>query len=238
MARDDEGAQDLPRSRLREIFRRATEIDQLTPTQIDLKELYEIAAEVGITPTALEQAIRETREREERRKRAAGKARRIRRILTGISSAVIAGAVKLTRIVVPTASPALVLNAVVPLALFSVGLAFYSRARGNRKTYQRDNMFVWGGFVVGWILVAATVPLDLLAPLLSWALTALIGHVIVGTGKPKPPTSADVELALDHLIGSGSPSESESGDHFGNSEMRTIQDWVIGRIIRSQLAAT
>lgn len=236
MPRHKSQYQEISGSDLRAIIRRAIEIDQLAPNRVDLKELYEIAAEVGISPAALEQAVRESQSRDKRARRLTPTARTIRRLVTGISATAIGWITKMFSNILQATSIGLLLVPIVPLAVYAVALAIHSRAREGHRTFQVDNVLLWLGFGIGWQFVGWRPPSGLLAPVLSWVVTAILGYVIVARRKSEPPRPGGSELSVVRPVLFESGELEVDRDEHLRRQMEFLRTWVITRIARAELA--
>lgn len=228
----DRSPQEISRTRLREIFRRAVELEHLAPDEVDVRELYDIAAEVGISPTILERAIRETRENEGRRDWATRSARIFRRAITGIAAGVIGGLTKfLTFIASPP--PFFSVIAIAPLTAVALLLAVYSRSRGGYKTFWVDNAILWLGFGIGFVWLGLTGPADLIPPLLGWSVAGILGFIVIRRVGKEPPDSPDVDASFDRLL--ALPSERPPVDDQFTHYLNPLRDWVVMRISKAAL---
>ena len=198
------GAEDEERfgeARFRQILRLAIEIDERTASTIDLVELRKIAATVGISPNALDEALEELHRSEEARRRALKYLRRVRRILAVATGAVLGLLSTLMQMLFGFGAGA---NAMLATAVLLVAvvllLVAYNRSRSDQRTYQIDNAAIWTAFTLASRPVSAAaggVP----AGVLAWFGLTVLGFVLIGGRRAEPP-SLSRDVVIDKVIGS------------------------------------
>lgn len=188
MTEEQSGAERYGESRVRQILRRAIEIDESAAGTMDATELRQVAAAFGISADALDLALEEARGAERAKKRTIRRLRLVRRILS-ITAAVIFGLMANLHGIFadPGARTGLMLAGVVPLTVIALTLAVYNRLRGNQRTYQLDNAGIWTGYTLA-SFSANNKLLGLIPPgALAWLALAVFGYVIIGGSRSEPP---------------------------------------------------
>jgi hypothetical protein len=200
MKQDERGPERFDEPRIRQILRRAIEIDDNTANTLDAGQLRQIAESVGISADALNQAIREGRDAEMARTTTIRRFRRIRRVLAGITALMSAASAKFIGLLIANEGRyELLVAAIAPLAAIALILALYNRLRGDQRTFQVDNATIWCSFIVGSLLVGRSIPADILAGALAWAVLAGLGSLIVGRRSAHPPGMGRADV-MDRVV--------------------------------------
>lgn len=194
MAEEPEGLERFDEARVRQILRRAIEIDDRADAGIDAAELQAIAASVGIRAEALDQAIEELRHEDGGRKRRISLLRRVRRMLTVATSAIFGLlATMMTALLGNGSAGTVMFTAVAPMALIVLMLLFYNRNRGNQLTYQIDNVAMWVAFV---FLSRSVAKVGGIVPpgAIAWFILAVLGVLVIGRKQSEPPGLSQTEI--------------------------------------------
>jgi hypothetical protein len=199
MVRIPDNGERFDEPRVRQILRRAIEIDQRVSNRIDADELRAIAASVGISAEALDQALAEMRRAEKARKRALKTLRRVRRLLAA-AGAVVLGLLTtiLSAFSGGAVGGAMMLTTVALLTAMVLMLAVYNRVRGDQRTYQIDNAVIWALFVLAsrGANVGGMIPPGLIA----WLALAVLGVLVIGRRQSEPPRLGR-EAVVDQVVG-------------------------------------
>jgi len=221
MAGEADDGQRFDEAQVRQIFRRAIEIHELTANTIGFRELHEIAASVGIGPEALERALDELRRAEKARRTRLKVLRGVRRVL-GVATGLVLGLLAtLIWMLVPDAGGNPPLATAVLLAAMVALLAIYHRHRGDQRTYQIDNAAIWAAFAIGAFpasRAAGGIPLGVVA----WLVFAVVGILLIGSRRADPPGLSRenvLDRALDSVrLQSGRSAEVERRSARGSGE--------------------
>jgi cation transport ATPase len=199
MANVQEGPERFDEAHVRQVLRRAMEIDDLVAHTIDSVELQEIATSVGISPTALDLALDELRSEEKARRRTLKWLRRVRRVI-GVAAAAMLGllSTSMQALFGHEAGVDTMLGSLALLVTVVVLLVVYNRFRGDQRTYQIDNATIWATFTLASRPVSAVaggVPPGVLA----WLGLTVLGFFLIGGRRAEPP-GLSREKVMDKVV--------------------------------------